>query len=174
PGSQALGQGPDNWVEQHEPSHHGDEEEEGDRFLRHHRLPGGASRSASRCLASSRSAKSMRSLNSLTSVRSPCTSPTTSERSASSSARTSSGSAAPPWRLIRSATALPTGEMASRNRVPPPKIKVIARTSSIATPPVRLELTELVLRRQHLPQELSRELPPRPRDLLGRPLGDHR
>src|SRR5207245_695040 len=134
-GSQALGQGPDNWVEQHEPSHHGDEEEEGDRFLRHHRLPGGASRSASRCLASSRSAKSMRSLNSLTSVRSPCTSPTTSERSASSSARTSSGSAAPPWRLIRSATALPTGEMASRNRVPPPKIKVIARTSSIATPP---------------------------------------
>src|SRR5438132_5337086 len=118
-GSQPLGQGPDQRVEQHEPSHHGDEEEEGDRFLRHHRLPGGASRSASRCLASSRSAKSMRSLNSLTSVRSPCTSPTTSERSASSSARTSSGSAAPPWRLIRSATALPTGEMASRNRVPP-------------------------------------------------------
>src|SRR2546426_16225 len=71
--------------------------------------------------------REVHSLNSLTSVRSWCTSPVSSERSSSSSPRTSSGSAPPPGRRMRSAIALPTGEIASRNSVPPPKSKTMPR-----------------------------------------------
>src|SRR3989454_813823 len=124
-GSVRFREGPDD--HQGEKPADGDDGDEDSHGVGVHQLLGGASRSPSRCLASSRSAKSIRSLNSLTSVRSWCTSPVSSERSSSSSPRTSAGSAPPPGRRMRSAIALPTGEIASRNSVPPPKIKTMAR-----------------------------------------------
>src|SRR6266571_4339269 len=125
-GGVRFGEGPHD--HQGEKPADGDDGDQDSHGLGVHQLLGGASRSPSRCLASNRSAKSIRSLNSLTSVRSWCTSPENSERSSSSSPRTSSGSAPPPERRRRPATALPTGKMASKNSVPPPKTKTMPRT----------------------------------------------
>src|SRR2546422_3027520 len=86
---------------------------------------GGASRSASRCLASSRSVKSIRSDSSESSRRTCCNSATTS----SSWAASPCSRGEPP--RIRSPTALPMGENASAMAIPPPKTSTIRRMSSI-------------------------------------------
>src|SRR4029077_3152696 len=97
----------------------------------------GPIRCPSRCLASSRSAKSTPSLSSPSSVRSCCTSLRSSARESSNSRRTPSDSA-PPCPRIRSANALPTGEIARRNSVPPPKMNVMARMLSQSMASARL------------------------------------
>src|SRR2546430_1507804 len=89
-----------------------DDREDGEKedFLGHGYLTGGR-RSASRCLATSRSRKSTRSPNSLTCVATWRSSSTSARRSRRSSAVSSSCAAV--FLPSRAAIALPIGEMAS-------------------------------------------------------------
>src|ERR1051326_3338442 len=88
----------------------------------------GPIRCPSRCLASSRSAKSTRSASSAMSRRTASSSCSSASLWSPSSARTSPC----PLPRMRSATARPIGEIERRNSVPPPNRKTIARTPSIS------------------------------------------
>src|SRR5947207_3557659 len=90
----------------------------------------GGSRSASRCFATNRSRKSTRSPSSL-SCSGRCRISSTSPRSAFSSSAASSSTGFLPE--MRAANALPSGEMARRNTVPPPNSMTTATSPTMSS-----------------------------------------
>src|SRR5437773_4432299 len=128
----ALGQGPyQGKGEERDPGHRQHAEQD---FVDRHVYLAGGRRSASRCCASNRSKKSTRSASSAI-----CPvvwrSSSTSCRSSLISSVTSSSATGALRPVILAASALPIGEMARRNRVPPPN------NSTTATSPTTFSFT---------------------------------